>query len=279
MSESAGRVESIWRYPIKSFQGESIAATQLEANGIFADRALALVERETGKVLSGKHKTLGERVLEFTARYESEPVSDSALPAVIATIDGREHWASDRSALAAACVQALGVEVDLVAAGGPAAIETYWPEVADVALSDVSIEFPLPLAEAGSFADLEPLHILTTGSLAHLGELAASSQIAPARFRPSLIVDTGTAKGFVENDWVERKARLGDAELEFGGVSPRCIMTTRPQLGLPRDIDVLRTIARENRLEFMGMQMACLGVYAKVTRPGRVAVGDRLELL
>ena len=70
-----GRVESIWRFPIKSFQGESIDVTHLSESGILGDRAFALRESSTGKVLSGKHAKLGEALLAFSARYEAEPVS------------------------------------------------------------------------------------------------------------------------------------------------------------------------------------------------------------
>ena len=49
----------------------------------------------------------------------------------------------------------------------------------------------------------------------------------------------------------------------------RCVMTTRPQPdGIDRDLDVLRTIARERD--------ACLAIGALVTEPGTVRVGDEL---
>jgi hypothetical protein len=43
-------------------------------------------------------------------------------------------------------------------------------------------------------------------------------------------------------------------------------MVTRPQPGLERDLDVLRTINRERE--------ACVAIGALVARPGRVSVGD-----
>jgi len=46
-------------------------------------------------------------------------------------------------------------------------------------------------------------------------------------------------------------------------------MTVRPQPGgIARDLQVLRTIARERD--------TCLAVGARVTQPGRVSVGDAL---
>ena len=64
------------------------------------------------------------------------------------------------------------------------------------------------------------------------------------------------------------------------GASPRCVMTTKAQKDLPRDLDVLKTLARKNRIEQEGFgTFACLGIYAEVTSPGPIAVGDTLELL
>jgi MOSC domain-containing protein len=57
------------------------------------------------------------------------------------------------------------------------------------------------------------------------------------------------------------------------------VMTTLPQGDLPRDRQILRTVARENRLEFAGFGIwACLGVYASVVEPGEVTVGDPVIL-
>ena len=277
MTTAAGQIQSIWRFPIKSFQGESIESTSLSASGIFGDRVFALRNRETGKILCGKHAKLGERILEFESRFEEEPVVGRPLPRFQASVGGKSVAVDDPEAFVSACCEALNHPVELVAAGtDPEIYETYWPDVEDLPIAGATLDFPLPLAEAGSFADLEPLHILTTASLQHLAGLAEASEIAVSRFRPSLLIDTGGAAGFVENEWTGRTATLGEATLEFGAASPRCIMTTRAQAGLPKDPTVLRTLVQQNRRDFMGLMMPCLGIYAKVTRPGGVRVGDAL---
>lgn len=273
---SVGTVESIWRFPVKSFQGGAVERTDLGDAGIFADRAMALVEAETGKLLSAKNPKVGDRLLELSARYESEPVPGRPLPPVIATIDGEEVTSSDPAAFAAACSAALGVDVVLSDTAGEMLYESYWPENDGLTLSDITLDLAIP--DIGSFADLEPLHLLTTASLGHLATLAPESDIAVGRFRPSMVIDTGDAGGFVENDWEGRRATLGGAAVEFGVTSPRCVMTTRPQPGLPRDKSVLQTLARENRRPFLEFgDFACLGIYARVVEPGPVAVGDGLR--
>ena len=57
-------------------------------------------------------------------------------------------------------------------------------------------------------------------------------------------------------------------------------MTTLAQPGLPRDREILRTVALHNRIEFGSFGLwACLGVYARDVTPGEVAVGDSFQLL
>jgi len=161
------------------------------------------------------------------------------------------------------------------------AYESYWPEIEGVALSDVTVDFPIALATAkASFVDLAALQMVTTASLAELAARSPDSEITVERFRPSLVIDTGAAAGFVENEWAGRAASLGGAEIVFTVASPRCVMTTLAQHALPRDLAILRTLAAHNRVAMEGLgSYACLGIYAEVTTPGPVAVGDTLALL
>lgn len=279
MSELIGRIAEIRRFPVKSFQGESVQATVLSESGIYADRVLALRDRDSGKILSGKQGKLGERLLAFEASFEAEPQPGTSLPTVVARVGDLEVRSDDPEAFARACSAALDHPVELVApSAAPEVYASDWPELDGLALSGASIDFPLPLAAAGSFADLEPLHVLTTASLHQLATLAPDSQIEVSRFRPSLVIDTGDRVGFLENDWNGRSATLGATTLEFGNAAPRCAMTTRAQAGLPRDPNVLRTLVQQNRREFMGLDLPCLGVYAKVSTGGEIRVGDELRI-
>jgi len=82
------------------------------------------------------------------------------------------------------------------------------------------------------------------------------------RFRPNVVVD-----GDGEDALVGSTVTVGEATLEIGVRIERCVMTTRAQAGgIERDLDVLRTIARERD--------ACLSVGALVSTPGTVRLGD-----
>src|SRR5438876_9703304 len=52
---AAGRLSAIWRYPVKSMIGEELSDGRLTSGGVLGDRAYALVDVDTGKVVSAKN--------------------------------------------------------------------------------------------------------------------------------------------------------------------------------------------------------------------------------
>jgi uncharacterized protein YcbX len=142
---------------------------------------------------------------------------------------------------------------------------------AEGALTDIG----MALAAPGTFFDVSALHVVTEATLRRLGELAPDSEFAVERYRPNLVLDTGN-EPFAENDWTGTTFAVAD-DLQAMVLLPtmRCIMTTLAQGDLPRDANVLRTVATHNRIEIPGLgTWSCVGAYAAVTAPGSVRVGD-----
>ena len=50
-TQMAGRVVTLWCYPIKSMIGEELNATDVTTRGLLGDRAYALVDQATTKVI------------------------------------------------------------------------------------------------------------------------------------------------------------------------------------------------------------------------------------
>jgi len=79
-----------------------------------------------------------------------------------------------------------------------------------------------------------------------------------------------------EDEWRNRRVKVGEATLLVGDPTPRCaVPTASPDTGV-RDRDVLRELL-EQRGPIEGEP--CMGVYAKVLEPGVVRVGDAVELV
>jgi uncharacterized protein YcbX len=283
------RVTEMWRYPVKSMRGERVDASEVDASGLRGDRAYAVLDVETGKVGSAKHPRLWADLLRCSARCTGEP-ADGAAPTVRITLPDGSETGSDDPDVDTRLSSVFGRPVRLctVAPEGSTYLAV-WPDIegvipddflaansvaaeeAEGALTDIG----LGLAAPGTFFDVSALHVVTEATLRRLGELAPESAFAVERYRPNLVLDAGD-EPFVENGWTGGTATIGDA-LQATVLLPtmRCIMTTLAQGDLPRDANVLRTVAAHNRIELPGLgTWSCVGAYAAVTAPGAVQVGD-----
>jgi uncharacterized protein YcbX len=264
---SAGRVESIWRYPVKSMLGEELGAALVTERGVLGDRAYALVDTGTGKVASAKNPRRWPTLFEFRAAFTAEPDAGKPMPAVNVDLPDGGKATSAQADIDARLSQAVGRTVRLARTPTPGAVaEGYWPDHDWLAQRDEVFEFPLP---PGTFFDGATIHLVTTATLQRLRELAPASRFDVARFRANLVI-AATATGFVENDWIGRTLQVGAARLRVDGPCPRCIMTTLAQGDLPKDPHVLRTAVQANS--------GNVGVYATVVQAGRVQRGDMVKI-
>ena len=60
-------VQELWRFPVKSMQGERIDASEVTSVGLVGDRAYAVVDADNGKVGSAKHPRLWGDLLQCVA--------------------------------------------------------------------------------------------------------------------------------------------------------------------------------------------------------------------
>ncbi|MEM8769878.1 MAG: MOSC domain-containing protein, partial [Pseudomonadota bacterium] len=143
----------------------------------------------------------------------------------------------------------------------------------DEPLPDLS-KFPEFLAEfespPGTYFDAFPILVMTSESLKTLAGRAPEQQFHVDRFRPNLLVDTGSNADYPERDWPGKNLIVGEAELSITMDCPRCVMTTHGFRELPQDPGIMRTLVKENGGD--------LGVYATVSKPGRVRLGDTVTL-
>lgn len=80
-----GVVHNLFRYPVKSMQGERLHAMDIGVQGIERDRAYALRDLNGRFATSKKWPT----PLEFSARYDAPPVSGTLAPRRITLPDGK----------------------------------------------------------------------------------------------------------------------------------------------------------------------------------------------
>ena len=69
----AGKVVTLWRYPIKSMLGEELNATDVTTRGLPGDRAYALVDQATTNVANAKHPRKWPHLFDFRAAFVIPP--------------------------------------------------------------------------------------------------------------------------------------------------------------------------------------------------------------
>ena len=269
-TQMAGKVVSLWRYPIKSMLGEDLKAIPIANGSLLGDRAFALIDSETGKVASAKNPCRWPRLFEFRAAFLESPSVGGELPPVRVTLPDGTTILTQQSDFNRLVSQALKREVVLSRTTLPfPSLEEFWPEVEGFAYQHRVTEEAMPPL---TFFDLAPIHLLTTATLERLSELYPQGHFDVRRFRPNIVIEpAGGEKDFVENQWIGHTLAIGDeVSLQITDACLRCVMTTLPQGDLPRDLGILRTAARHNQ--------ANVGVYASVLQGGTIRLGDAVRV-
>ena len=273
-----GSVVSIYRYPVKSMSGEKLDAAAIGPGGLIGDRQWALRDVETGKLVSAKRPRLWGPILECRAWYDDDGQAHVELPS------GAQFDLDDPDAVKALS-DLFGREIALEKFRQTAqgSYESDWPIIEGMVLSGrEAVEFPTNVAgnHTDGFVDVFPVHVTTTSAMRTLEEADPSLVVDDRRFRPTVVIDTGTAEGFVENQWIGRKVKVGESVLSVTRPTFRCMMAVAAQNDLPRQNRVLQTLARINgdqvHLKLTGDsgKGAHFGVWANVAKPGRVQAND-----
>ena len=234
------QVAQLWRYPVKSLQGERLEEARIGPDGIEGDRRFALYDVATGFGLTARREPA---LLFASARLRADGSAEITLPggAIAADDEALSAW--------------LGRPVQLRSAGTGVALS--YENVVDFEHEPES-DWSAWQGPAGAFHDDADARVSLVSTATIEGWDAR-------RFRANVLLD-----GAGEDAFVGRRIELGEAAIDVGLRIKRCVMTTRAQAGgVERDLDVLRTIARERD--------ARLAVGGLVARAGRVRVGDAVR--
>jgi uncharacterized protein YcbX len=286
-----GFVRELWRYPVKSMAGETLAECRIaERYGVPGDRGWALRDEEAGEIRGAKKIPA---LLQLGARY-LEPPSGAATPPVSITLESGDEIRSDDPDASARLSKHLGRRVTLCARRPAEDREHYrraepitdmeatiretselLPDEPTPVLSEVPVDLSIVadhVSPPGTYFDYFQLHLLTTQSVASLAALAPGSQIDRRRFRPNLLIEAVDGlSGFCELDWCGKGLAIGDVRLDVVMPMMRCGMITCAQAELPRDPSIMRALVRDCDMN--------LGVGAQVLEAGRARVGDEVRLI
>jgi uncharacterized protein YcbX len=246
-----GHVAGIFRHPVKGFTPEPLTAVDLAPGvGFPGDRiyavengpcgfdpaAPAFIPKQKFTVLAALPQVAAVRTRYHDATGDLEASAPGA-----PDFFGRLAEAAGREAFAAWLTDVLGEE-----ARGPLRV--------------------IAGAEAWRFTD-HPLGQVSIINLASVADLSARMgvELDPLRFRANLYVDGWPA--WAELDWTDRRLMLGWAEAEVFKPIVRCAATEVNPATARKDAEIPKAL-----FDAFG-HMHC-GVYVRMTRPGRIGLGD-----
>jgi uncharacterized protein len=251
----AMEVVGLWRYPVKSLQGEPLDAARVEQDGVLGDRRWGIRDQRTGRILTARRRP---ELLGAYASYDGdEPVI--RLPGGRTVVGPGKRTDGHLS-------EWLASPVSLVASVGSAPGRAeYFADATDD--TSQAVEWTMP---EGRYVDAAPVLLLTTVSLRTAASHHPNGAWDPRRFRPNILIDL-EGEGWIEDSWVGQQVRVGAVTVIPTQRCIRCTMVTRSQPGLDADVEIFRTLARHHRGHF--------GVWSEVLTPGNLCVGDRASVV
>ena len=257
-----GKIESLWRYPVKSMRGEELEEAFVGFSGLYGDRLYAfksaaspegfpyLTAREQRQMLryrpSFRHSGKAAQPINLAQAEELGPgltplyADPSELVVEVETPTG-EVLAVDDPALARSLREGIGSEHELTL-----------------------------LRSERAMTDCRPVSMFAIQTARQISE-ELGADIDKRRFRANIYMDLGTAEGFAEDGFVGRRLHIGSkAVISILERDPRCAMITLdPDTG-ESDPKVLRAVAQGHE--------SMAGIYGAVLVEGMIRRGDEIEL-
>jgi uncharacterized protein len=260
---TVGRIDSLWRYPVKSMRGEELAEAFVGFSGVYGDRLFAFKSSacpEGFPYLTGREQ---REMLLYRPRFRHP---DKA---------GKPPNQAEAEALAPGLNPVFADPADLaveVETPSGEVLRVDDPALVRMLVQRMSDDHTLTLLRSErALTDCRPVSLFSIQTVRQLGDEVGTA-LDKRRFRANIYLDLGSAAGFFEDGFVGQTLRLGPkvviAVLER---DPRCKMITiDPDTAEPSGA-ILRQVSRAHD----GMA----GVYGAVLVEGTVRQGDDIELM
>jgi uncharacterized protein YcbX len=258
-----GKVESLWRYPVKSMRGEELGEVFAGYAGVYGDRLFAFETAASPKgfpFFTGREQ---RQLLRYRPRFRSpekaaRPINQMEAEALSPSINPVSATPAE-----------LMVDVE-TPDGKTLAIDD--PALIDKLRSGLEDKHQLTLLRSDrAMTDCRPLSIFSVQTACKLGEEAGMT-VDKRRFRANVYLDLESAEGFAEDQFVGKTLRIGSKVMvSVLQRDARCMMVTLDPDTAEKTPAILKQVAQTHQ----GMA----GVYGAVLVEGTIRKGDPVELL
>lgn len=238
MQAKIGEVEALFRYPVKSMSGELLETAALGWHGLDGDRRFAF--RRIGD-RSGFPWLTATKLPELIlySPQQGEGSADGDQPTSVRTPEGQN-------------------------------LPLFGPELARHVGDRHGTPVEMTHLNRGIF-DEAAVSVITSATVAETGRLAGRPMDV-RRLRPNILIASARSVPFLEDDWIHGVLTFGDssdaAAITITNRDERCSMVNFDPDSGHTDAEVLKSIVRARN--------NMLGVYASVTRRGRLAIGQSI---
>jgi MOSC domain-containing protein len=257
-----GKVESLWRYPVKGMRGEELNEAFASYTGIYGDRVFAF--RSSANHSGFPYFTARDQraLLQYRPRFRQP--DKAARPVNLVEAESR-----NANPLVANLAELI---VDVQTPDGKSlAIDD--PALIEIVRANVDQKHQVTLMQSQrAMTDCRPVSIFSLQSAQQLAE-ETGIPVDKRRFRANVYADFGSAaNGFAENELVGRSVRIGSkVVITILERDARCmVITLDPDTG-EQTPAILKKVAQAHD----GMA----GVYGAVVVEGLIHKGDSIEVL
>jgi uncharacterized protein YcbX len=256
-----GKIDSLWRYPVKSMRGEELEEAFAGYPGVYGDRVFAF--KSSASPAGFPYFTAREqrRLLQYRPRFRHPDKAARPINLTEADKMGAGPLSAD--------ISDLMVDVE-TPEGKTLAIDD--PVLIEMLRSQVDEKHQLTLMRSHrAMTDCRPVSIFSLQSARQLAE-ETGTPVDKRRFRANVYVDLMSDQGFGENELVGRSLKIGPKVIiRVLERDPRCVMITLDPDTSERTPAILKKVAQAHE----GMA----GVYGAVIVEGMLHKGDPIELL
>ncbi len=258
-----GRVDGLWRYPVKSMRGEELEEAFVGFSGIYGDRVFAFLSSASSRGFPYFTAREQKEMLRYRPRFRN--AKSAAQPVNLVEAMSIEPGVTPLYA------DPAGVVVDVETPKGEV-LEIDDPALIRMLSEGMGSEHELTLRRSErAMTDCRPISLFAVQTAQALGnELGVA--VDKRRFRANIYVDLESGTGFAEDGFVGQMLRIGSkTTISILERDPRCKMITLdPDTGESTP-QLLRTVAQGHEGK--------AGVYGAVLVEGTDRRGDVVELL
>ena len=258
-----GKVESLWRYPVKSMRGEELNEMFAGYAGVYGDRLFAFESSANPKgfpFFTGRDQ---RQIVRYRPRFRNpdkaaQPINQLEAEALSPLLNPVSASPGD-----------LMVDVE-TPDGKTFAIDD--PALIDNLRVNIDGKHELKLLRSEkAMTDCLPLSIFAVQTAEKLGEETGVA-VNKRRFRANVYLDLARADGFAEDQFVGKQLRIGSkVVVAVRARDTRCMMITLDPDTAEKTPSILKQVAQAHETK--------AGVYGAVLVEGTIRKGDSVELL